>query len=256
MTESMDPKAIVTAFHQASSRYDFDQPETVHTPTSVPVVQLTNDIPNMRLDACISARLSCRNFGAEPFSLAALGAILHAAYGHLGALTALDQTLQTRPVPSASGTYALSALVFVRAVEGVAPAIYRYQPDDATLQPIADLPDAPELKLLFLQQAYMAQAPVAIVLTARPDALTELYGERGYRFALIEAGHVVQNMVLASAALGAGCCPMGGFEDYRICCAAGLDPALEWPLYGAALGMPDPAKRADLRKPEGYGDHT
>ena len=42
------------------------------------------------------------------------------------------------------------------------------------------------------------------------------YGLRGYRFALLEAGHVMQNAVLAAAALALPALPVGGFYDRRL----------------------------------------
>jgi SagB-type dehydrogenase family enzyme len=39
------------------------------------------------------------------------------------------------------------------------------------------------------------------------------YGDRGYRFGLIEAGHAAQNLALVGTALGIGITPVGGFAD-------------------------------------------
>lgn len=255
MTGTDDPMPAIVAFHQASSRHDWSVPDTPHLQTDAPKVVL----PPAKL--CTSAladgilqRQSCRNFAPnKSLDLSDLSCLLHTGYGHLGEVDTLNQTLETRPVPSASGSYQLSILVFAQNVTDVVPAIYRYDPEPHELVPIAGLPHAPDLVQMFLSQAYAADAPVVLMLSASPARLAELYGERGYRFALIEAGHVAQNIVVSASSFGLGCCPLGGFEDYRICCAAGLDPLHEWPLYGAALGHPDPKSAKDLRKPKDYG---
>jgi SagB-type dehydrogenase family enzyme len=42
------------------------------------------------------------------------------------------------------------------------------------------------------------------------------YGGRGYRFLLLEAGHLMQNLCLLSASLGLSTVPLGGFFERRI----------------------------------------
>ena len=58
-----------------------------------------------------------------------------------------------------------------------------------------------------------AAAGVLAVVTARLDATLVRYGDRGYRYVLLEAGHVGQNLDLASSALGLGALDLGGFLD-------------------------------------------
>jgi len=39
------------------------------------------------------------------------------------------------------------------------------------------------------------------------------YRERTYRYVLLEAGHVGQNLCLAATGLGLGACTVGAFDD-------------------------------------------
>ncbi|UOQ95001.1 nitroreductase family protein [Halobacillus shinanisalinarum] len=48
------------------------------------------------------------------------------------------------------------------------------------------------------------------------DVATDHYGERGYRFSLMEAGHMVQNMMLVAGCLGKVIAPIGGFDDHKV----------------------------------------
>ena len=57
------------------------------------------------------------------------------------------------------------------------------------------------------------------------------YGVRGYRFALLEAGHVGQNVLLAATALGLGAVPLGGYYDRLTDEFLGLDGVNESTLY-------------------------
>jgi SagB-type dehydrogenase family enzyme len=62
------------------------------------------------------------------------------------------------------------------------------------------------------------------------------YGLRGYRFALIEAGHVMQNAVLAAAALGIAARPLGGYYDRLLDALVGADSLDEASVYALLLG--------------------
>jgi SagB-type dehydrogenase family enzyme len=62
------------------------------------------------------------------------------------------------------------------------------------------------------------------------------YGLRGYRFALLEAGHVVQNIALAATALRIPALPLGGFYDRRVDDVVGADGLDEATVYAVLLG--------------------
>jgi SagB-type dehydrogenase family enzyme len=62
------------------------------------------------------------------------------------------------------------------------------------------------------------------------------YGLRGYRFALLEAGHVVQNLVLAATALRLPTLPLGGWYDRRVDALVGADGLDEATVYVVLVG--------------------
>jgi SagB-type dehydrogenase family enzyme len=62
----------------------------------------------------------------------------------------------------------------------------------------------------------MAKAPLSLVISAEYRRITSKYGERGVRYAMIEAGHVVQNIFLQAEALGMGAGIVGAFHDNEV----------------------------------------
>ena len=62
------------------------------------------------------------------------------------------------------------------------------------------------------------------------------YGARAYRFVLLEAGHVAQNVLLAAAALGLAAVPLGGFYDREVDAVLGADGLYEASLYLIPVG--------------------
>ncbi|HBP16875.1 MAG TPA: hypothetical protein DEA08_03645 [Planctomycetes bacterium] len=75
------------------------------------------------------------------------------------------------------------------------------------------------------------------VLVADAARIEAKYGERGARFALLEAGHLMQNLCLASHSLGLCTLPLGGLFEAEAARRLRL-PRSDRVLYAGALGAP------------------
>jgi SagB-type dehydrogenase family enzyme len=62
------------------------------------------------------------------------------------------------------------------------------------------------------------------------------YRERGYRYIYLDAGHIGQNLYLAAASLGLGCCTIGAFYDDEVNQLIGVDGQQETVVYLGAVG--------------------
>jgi SagB-type dehydrogenase family enzyme len=116
------------------------------------------------------------------------------------------------------------------------------------LEHLGVAPERSKIPALFLDQPYLADAGALIILTAVAARLLYRYGDRGYRYLLMEAGHVSQNLALVAAAVDVGCLSLGGFQDDVLSALLNLQPDREIPLYGIALGA-----RATHDRIEGRG---
>ncbi|RLA91161.1 MAG: nitroreductase, partial [Deltaproteobacteria bacterium] len=67
-----------------------------------------------------------------------------------------------------------------------------------------------------LSQMWMMEAPIMILITVEYRRVTRKYGERGIRYAHIEAGHIGQNIFLQAESLGLSCGIVGAFYDDKI----------------------------------------
>jgi SagB-type dehydrogenase family enzyme len=196
-------------------------------------------LPPIPLERALRARASCRRFSGSPLGLAELATVLHAAYGvwARGRLAGLE--LLERAAPSAGGLYPLELYVLAVAVESQATGVYHYSPLLHGLEQVAATPLPPQLVTsLFMGQPWAGQAAAVVVLSAVVGRGLDKYGERGYRYLLLEAGHATQNLNLAAAALGLGACNLGAFADEDLADLLGLDLEVEIPLYGVAVGSP------------------
>ena len=63
------------------------------------------------------------------------------------------------------------------------------------------------------------------------------YGPRGYRYILLEAGHVAQNLCVRATELGLATLCAGGFLDSALNELLGLQPKHEGIVYTVAAGF-------------------
>jgi SagB-type dehydrogenase family enzyme len=66
--------------------------------------------------------------------------------------------------------------------------------------------------------------------------MTYKYGNRGFRYIHLDAGHVCQNLYLAAEAVQCGTCAVGGFIDDRVNALLRLDGEEQFAIYMATLG--------------------
>jgi len=202
-----------------------------------PAVELP---PPAKLDAPLaeitSRRVSSRVLEPIELSLPALTATLEAAYGVTRDNDDGNYARPFRAVPSAGALYPLELFFSTCAVPGLPGGIYHYNPLRREIRRVRDADAIPALEAAFIQPELIRNASAVFYLTAVFERVVFKYGDRGYRFALLEAGHVGQALALAAGALGLGCTNLGGFFDRDLDAALGVD-GLAWSsLYAAAIG--------------------
>jgi SagB-type dehydrogenase family enzyme len=201
-----------------------------------PAIELPDPLPlPAPLDGVLERRASARRLEAEPQSLAALSTLLHYAYGVTHDRRSEGFPRPFRAAPSAGALYPLELYLFCPAVTELEPALYHY---DAvghrlhTLRPVA----RDEVASAVVQPELVNGSALVVFLTAVFERTTFKYRERGYRFALLEAGHVAQNLDLVATALGLGAVNLGGFFDRRVDALLGIDGVDHSTLYLTAIG--------------------
>lgn len=197
-------------------------------------------LPLPRADSTVSVeqalreRRSIRVFGTGALTLSELGQLLWAAQG----VTAPGGQ---RTAPSAGARYPLELRVVVGRVAGLEAGVYRYVPGGHELRR-SDVRDVrPALTEAALRQRWVQDGAALLVISAQYRRSTAKYGQRGVRYAHLEAGHAAQNVSLEATALGLATVVVGAFDDAAVARALRLD-AGEEPLVLMPLG-----RRADSR---------
>jgi SagB-type dehydrogenase family enzyme len=204
---------------------------------AVPLPEPT--LPKMPFSEAVEGRRSERTFGEAPLSLADLTTLLHAAYGvtHELDLGAPGLGPQLRTVPSGGGLFPLEIYVLPWRVDELPLALYHFDPLRRVLEQMrrGDLQDDVRAATVYDEAAL--GCAVLFVVSATFWRTRFKYGLRGYRFALLECGHLAQNLLLAATALGLAAVPLGGFYDRRVDRLLGLDGVNESALYMVAVGL-------------------
>lgn len=158
-------------------------------------------------------RQSHRNFSGNGIDNEKLAYLVWCAYGKTNLLM---ESVYSRTVPSAGGLYPLKIHVVLRVSCGSSgPGIYTVdqQKDELGLIRKWKSPDHTKFAKCFLDESYIHNYAVCIVISANIERETKKYSNRGYRYAILEAGHSAQNLALACVEQGLGCVEIGGFSD-------------------------------------------
>jgi SagB-type dehydrogenase family enzyme len=188
---------------------------------------------DMPLDRCVRLRRSERCFGKRRLTLAELSALLFAAYG----LTHdLDHAYTARSVPSGGALYPLELYVLAARVAGLEPGLYHYDPFEHELEHVGGPDPCAALLGASLYPDVSGGASAVVLVSAMFWRTRIKYGLRGYRYALVESGHLAQGFLLAATALGLHAVPLAGFFDGQAEAALGLDGVDESVLYWLCVG--------------------
>lgn len=234
-------------FHQNTIRWPFNTLDPEEEPwvepnfkeyPGQPLIELpAPDDLNLPLGQTIRRRLSCRLFNSSPLTLNQLSTILAVGNGVEGVVQLGAHEHLERPMPSGGGLYPLEFYPLIRDVEGVAAGLYHYAPLLQRLEQLKLMQFGDTfISQLFMNQPYLAGAPVVLFITAVVERSMHKYGERGYRYILLEAGHSAENMCLAAASMNLGALPLGGFFDGFAAELLEIDPEQEIILYGLGFG--------------------
>lgn len=192
---------------------------------------------NFSLGKSLLARRSQRDFNGQPLDLKNLSQLLYYSAG----ITEKDADFNKtrRSYPSGGARYPLEVYPLVlKGYNGLKEGIYHYNVKEHSLERLLEKKDlADDIFPQAIWQEMVIRAPVVLVVSAVFKRTTMKYQDRGYKYVLLEAGHLGQNIYLTSTALGIRCCGLGGFDDYRLNNLLDLDGEDEAVLYVFALGL-------------------
>jgi SagB-type dehydrogenase family enzyme len=197
------------------------------------------DIPSADLRQAIERRVSVRRYAPDPLSLDELSFFLWTTQG-VKEVSGRPVTLRT--VPSAGARHAFETYLLINRVTGVEPGLYRYLALEHALLPQSHPADiADRLTDACWQQKMVRTSAVTFFWAAVTYRMAWRYGERGYRYLFLDAGHVCQNLYLAAEAVNCGVCAIAAFDDDALNQTLGIDGDAQFVVYVASAGKKTPA---------------
>jgi SagB-type dehydrogenase family enzyme len=184
----------------------------------------------LSLEEAIERRRSKRQYTTEPLSLEELSRLLHAASG------ITEPRRGFRAAPSAGALYPIETYVVVHNVTGLEPGLYHYAVAAHTLEQLRADDLRTKIIVAGIGQEMLGQAQVCFILSAIFQRTRWRYRERTYRYVLLEAGHIGQNIYLAATSMGLGACAVGAFLDDDLNDLLGIDGEEEAALYVIPVG--------------------
>lgn len=183
---------------------------------------------DMSLEEALLRRRSVRDYVPGPLKLEDVSQLLWAAQG-------VTTEWGGRTAPSAGGLYPLELLLVAGAVENLSPGVYRYDPRTHELVRTRDGDVREQLAAAALDQSWVREGSISIVIAAVYERTTGKYGDRGVRYVDMEAGHAAQNVYLQATALNLGTVTIGAFQDDQVKDLLRLSQN-ETPLYVMPVG--------------------
>ncbi len=189
---------------------------------------IVGDIP---LKEVIKKRRSIRRYADKPFNMEELSFLLWATQGITGS------SPYFRASPSAGARHPFETYLFIKRISGLDEGFYRYLPLEHKLLFLYYEEGIPE-KLVdaCLGQTFVGDAFVVFIWTVIPYRTEWRYSILSHKVIAIDAGHVCENLYLASSAIGAGTCGVGAYDQEKMDRLLKVDGEEEFTIYIAPVG--------------------
>jgi SagB-type dehydrogenase family enzyme len=187
-------------------------------------------VGDFSLEKAIYQRRTIRSFDSKALTLKQCSQIFWAAQG------ITEPGGYKRAAPSAGALYPMDVYGVIgnNCIETLNAGVYHYTPEGHTLSPVQQGDKRKEVAEASLWQMWMADAPLNLVITAEYSRIMGKYGQRGVRYAMIEAGHIGQNIFLQCQGMGLQAGIVGAFDDGKVIQVMGVkrthEPLLIMPV--------------------------
>ncbi|HWG47528.1 MAG TPA: SagB/ThcOx family dehydrogenase [Gemmataceae bacterium] len=179
------------------------------------------------LDGVLARRRCVYPLGTLLPSRRKLSRLLQTSHGITGAA-------DRGPVPSAGGLQALELYLAVLSPDWLPGGFYHYDRSGHHLSQLFTIGRG-DLQPLLPSLERIEGGAFLWLLVGDGARVCGKYAERGLRFLLLEAGHLMQNLCLVSASLGLATVPLGGFFERPLARRLMLPPSDEV-LYAGICG--------------------
>lgn len=190
----------------------------------------------------LNSRTSRRKYTEEPLTKDELAFLLWATQGVKQVVDG-QRKATLRTVPSAGARHPFETYLFINHVEGLEPGLYHYLALEHKLEFVGSIENQVDrVSNAYCGQTFFGNAPVGFVWTVVPYRSEWRYCTDAQKYALIDVGHVCQNLYLACEAIGCGTCAIGAYDQaladelLELDSSPSFEQDNEFVVYAASVG--------------------
>ena len=225
--------------YQTDQELKRPQPPLVKEAMSDQIIDLPMDFKDLDYDKdflnVINSRSSHRVYTQEKMSLLKLSFLLRCIQGIKEIRGKSYATLRT--VPCGGARHQFETYMALQNVEGLEDGLYHYLPMGHKIEMLRKVDDLKGFISRSLEeQVWAAKANVVFYFSMVFYRAEWRYGIYAHRVTLIDAGHITENLYLASTAIGLGGCAIGAVDGKYTDEVFGLDGIEESIMYAHPVG--------------------
>ena len=209
------------------------QPELYKTYPNSKRIPLPHPQPiAMDLTDAIKNRKSIRIFSDQHITIEQLSYLLWLSTG----IQRREHGFEYRTVPSAGALYPIETYIVVNRVKDIPKGIYHYNIGDHLLEELKQGNYGDITAHAALDQEMCKDAAAVFIWTAIFNRSKWKYNQRAYRYIYLDAGHIAENLALASTGLKLGCCHIAALFDDEVNEIINVDGIEESTIYMTVVG--------------------
>lgn len=195
-------------------------------------------IKNDNLKENILNRRSHRIFTKEALSLEELSFLLWTSQGVKEVIIRDDKAYATlRTVPSAGARHPFETYLVVHNVKNLKPGLYRYLAIEHQLEFLKEIENRQQkMTEAAVGQKFAGKCSVVFIWSMVAYRAEWRYHLAAHKAALLDAGHVCQNLYLACEGIGAGTCAIAAYDQEKTDDLIGVDGKDEYSIYMSPVG--------------------
>ncbi|KZL05488.1 Nitroreductase family protein [Pseudovibrio axinellae] len=227
-TDVCSPTEFSDAFVATCEKIDGEEPPARSKSVALSGVQPIflpefnrDSLNETSLFSALDRRKTIREFYPHTLSQQDLSNFLFSAFGYFHDYKKEEckeyTPFRRRSSPAGGCLQSTEAFLTVFNVEGVAPGIYWYEPEQHALLKVRDAISYEELSSLLISQYFGANCSVGVFIASNLERFGWKYQTtRAYRALCLEAGHFSQTAQLCATALGLNTWITAAFKDVRV----------------------------------------
>lgn len=190
----------------------------------------------------INTRTSKRKYTEEAITLDELSFLLWTTQG-VKQIIGRTNKATLRTVPSAGARHPFETYLLVNNIQGLEKGLYHYLALEHKLEFMKEIENQSDrITEATYGQAFLGNAAVDFIWSVIPYRTEWRYTIDAHKYILLDAGHICENLYLASEAIGCGTCAIGAYnqilidELLELDSKASYDKENEFVAYLASVG--------------------